>query len=267
VGDRGIALLLEALQSQSSHQAWAEFLDSYSPVLYQTARVCTASEDAAADCYLHICERLAQNGFRRLLKFRPDGNASFTTWLRVVARNLCFDWHRSQLGRHRPFKSLQHLSPLELEVYNRRFVRGASQEETLQSLEPFYPGVGVAELAKIEESLQNSLSLRQRWILSTRKKPEFSATVAVAGEEEEYGAVEVADSRPDQETQVVSQQQQTKLRRSLGSLPADERLLVQLRFEQDLTLEEIARLCGLGDAQRAHRKLTAVLKKLRSAMR
>jgi RNA polymerase sigma factor (sigma-70 family) len=266
VTDRGIALLLEALQSPSARDAWAEFLDSYSPVLYQTARACTSSEDAAADCYLHICERLALNGFRRILKFDPEGSASFTTWLRVVARNLCFDWHRSQSGRHRPFKSLQHLSPLELEVYNCRFVRGASQEETLHSLEPAYPGVGVAELAKIEESLQNSLSSRQRWILSTRKKPEFSAKVAVVGQEEEYGAVEVADLRPDQETQLVSQQQQTKLQRSLGSLPADERLLVQLRFEQDLTLEEIARLCGLGDAQRTHRKLTAVLKKLRSAM-
>jgi len=42
--------------------------------------------------------------------------------------------------------------------------------------------------------------------------------------------------------------------------------VLQFRFERDLSLEEVARLCGLGDGQRVHRKLTAVLKKLRSLM-
>jgi len=42
--------------------------------------------------------------------------------------------------------------------------------------------------------------------------------------------------------------------------------MLQLRFEHDLSLDEAARLCGLGDGQRVHRKVTAVLKKLRSLM-
>ena len=29
--------------------AWVEFLESYSPVLFQTARACTSNDDAAAD--------------------------------------------------------------------------------------------------------------------------------------------------------------------------------------------------------------------------
>ena len=36
-------------------------------------------------------------------------------------------------------KSLQRLSGFELEVYNRRFVEGAPQEETLQQLESVSP--------------------------------------------------------------------------------------------------------------------------------
>src|SRR5215470_13180463 len=102
------------------------FLDSYSAPLYQTARICSSTEDDAADCYLYVCEQLALGRFRRLLKFDPKGNASFATWLRVVARNLCCDWHRIQSGRPRPFKFLQRLSALELEIYNYRFVRRAS---------------------------------------------------------------------------------------------------------------------------------------------
>jgi RNA polymerase sigma factor (sigma-70 family) len=267
VCNHGVAALLKALRSpDSSGNAWAEFLDVYSPVLFQTARACTSDTDAAADCYLHICERLARNGFQRLLKFKINGRASFTTWLRVVARNLCFDWHRSQHGRPRPFKSLQHLSPLELEIYNSRFVHGTSQQETLRLLESQFPGIGFSELTEIEERLQGTLTSRQQWLLRTRRQLEFETPVAVADHEDEPGTVDVADPSPNQETQVVNKEQQAMLGKCLSSLPVQERLMLQLRFEQELSLDEIARLCGLQDAQRVHRVLASVLKKLRHAI-
>ena len=261
--DRGIAALLDALRSSNSRDAWVEFLESYSSVLYQTARACTSDEEAAADCYLHICEQLARNRFRRLLKFKIEGRASFITWLRVVARNLCFDWHRSRSGRHRPFKSLQHLSQLEVEVYNCRFNRGFSQEETLQQLKSTFPGVSRSELAIIEGRLHSSLSSRQHWILSTRKQLAFLAV----GEEGREQSIDVVDSRPDQETLIVGRQQQAQLEKCVASLPTDERLILQLRFGEDLSLEEIAHLTGLEDAQRVHRRIAAILKRLRAAMR
>jgi RNA polymerase sigma factor (sigma-70 family) len=268
VGDRGVAPLLKGLRSPDScGDAWAEFLESYSPVLYQTARACTSDDDAAADCYLHICERLSRNGFRRLLKFKTEGSATFTTWLRVVARNLCFDWRRSQHGRPRPFKSVQHLSALELEIYNSRFVHGSSQQETLHRLESRFPGLELSGLSQIEERLQGSLTSRQQWLLRTRRQPEFGAPVAVADHEDEPGTLDVADPSPSQETQIVDKEQQVMLGKCLSSLPAQERLLLQLRFEQELSLDEIARLCGLQDAQRVHRTLTAIVKKLRHAMK
>lgn len=268
MGDCGVASLLEALRSPSScGDAWTEFLQVYSPVLYQTARSCTSDNDAAADCYLHICQRLSRNGFRRLLKFKPEGSASFNTWLRVVARNLCFDWHRSHFGRPRPFESLQHLSPVELEVYRCRFIRGASQEETLQQLESLFPAVSLAELSSIEARLQGSLTSRQHWILGTRKQPEFSSTVAIAAEEGDLGTLDHPDPAPSQEERLADHEQQSRLEKCVRSLPAQERFLVQLRFEQDLSLDEIAQVSGLHDAQQVHRKLAAILKKLRGAMR
>jgi RNA polymerase sigma factor (sigma-70 family) len=266
VCDPGIAALLDALRSLNSRDAWVGFLESYSPVLYQTARACTPDEDTAADCYLHICEQLARNHFRRLLKFKPEGRASFITWLRVVARNLCFDWHRSRSGRHRPFKSLQHLSQLELEVYDCRFNRGFSEQETLQQLESTFPGVSLSELAVIEGRLHTSLNSRQHWILSTRKELAISKTIAAVGEEEGEQSIDVVDPRPDQETLIIGRQQQAQLEKCVASLPADERLMLQLRFGEDLSLEEIAHLTGLEDAQRVHRRIAAILKRLRAAM-
>jgi RNA polymerase sigma factor (sigma-70 family) len=267
VGNHGVAPLLEALRSPNScGDAWMEFLESYSPVLYQTARAHTSDEDAAADCFLHICERLARNSFQRLLKFNPEGRASFTTWLRVVSRNLCLDWQRSQHGRPRPFKSMQQLSALELEIYNSRFVHGSTQQETLHRLESRFPKLELSELSEIEERLQGSLTSRQQWLLRTRRQPEFDAAVAVADHEDEPGSVDVADPSPNQETQTVDKEQHVMLGKCLSSLPAKERLLLQLRFEQELSLDEIARLCGLQDAQRVHRMLATVLNKLRHAL-
>jgi RNA polymerase sigma factor (sigma-70 family) len=257
-----IAALLDALRSSNPRGAWVGFLESYSPVLYQTARACTLDEDAAADCYLHICEQLARNSFRRLLKFKLEGRASFITWLRVVARNLCFDWHRSRSGRRRPFKSVQHLSQLELEVYNCRFNRGFSQEETLQQLESTFPGVSLSELAVIDGRLHSSLNSRQHWILSTRKQLAF----AVVGGEGKEQSIDVADPRPDQETLIGGRQQQAKLEKCVASLPSHERLILQLRFGEDLSLAEIAHLTGLEDAQRVHRQIAAILKRLRAVM-
>ena len=118
----------------------------------------------------------------------------------------------------------------------------------------------------VEGSLQRSLSSRQQWILSSRRAT-FATAVAVAGEEQDPGAIEVVDPRPDQEEQVTNNQKRAQLQEALMALPAGDRLVLQLRYEQDLSLDEIARLCELGDAQRVHRRLAAILKGLRRALR
>ncbi len=53
----------------------------------------------------------------------------------------------------------------------------------------------------------------------------------------------------------------------LAGLPPSERLLVRLRYGQDLTLEQVARVAGLGDPQRADRRIRKVLAELRRRMR
>jgi RNA polymerase sigma factor (sigma-70 family) len=136
----------------------------------------------------------------------------------------------------------------------------------LQGLADYFPNISLTELSQIEERLHRSLSSRQQWILSTRKQPALTSVVAVAGEEGEPGEVEIVDSHPNAEMQMIARQEEGKIRKRITSLPADEQLLLQLRFEQDLSLEEIAHVCGLGDAQRVHRKLAGILKRLRKAM-
>jgi RNA polymerase sigma factor (sigma-70 family) len=261
-----IGLLLGRLRSPEAQAAWAEFLLQHSAILYQAVHTFTRDEDKAGDCFVFICEQLARNDFRRLLQFKSDGPASFSTWLQVVARNLCYDWHRKKHGRLRPFKSTQSFSPLEHEVYRCRYERGLSREETLQQLLATWPTVKLDELADIETRIENSLSSRQHWLLSAWKQRESPQSISDTEQEAREETPATVDTGPDPEAIAVDSQQQARLQRCVGLLLPTERLIVQLRFEDELSLDEIARLTGLGDAQRVHRRLTAILQKLRVSM-
>jgi RNA polymerase sigma factor (sigma-70 family) len=155
---------------------------------------------------------------------------------------------------------------LEFEVYRCRHERGFSQQQTLEEIRAAAPGVTLSELNDIESRVENSLSPRQHWILSTRKQTRSNANFLVAGQDGGENTVDVVDTGPNQETIVQEQQLQAKVQECIRLLPRDERLILQLRFEEGLSLEEISRLTGLGGAQRAHRRLAAVLQKLRAAI-
>lgn len=259
-----VGLLLARLKCREQ-SAWEDFLLRHSAVLYQAAEAYTRDQDTIADCFVYVCEQLAKDDFRRLLRFEPGGAASFTTWLRVVARNLCLDWHRKMYGRFRPFKSLQGFSARELEVFRCRYERNLSRDETLQMLKQSYPSTTEADLSELEARIERALSPLQRWLLSSRRgsTPELSVPIA---EDDEAGVLDVIDRAPSPEAVALNEQQRSRVRKSLRALSADERLLLKFRFEDELSLEEIARLMVLGDAQRAHRRLAAVLQKLRHGL-
>jgi len=256
--------LLAKLRGEEAQAGWEEFLLQYSALLYQTARMLAHDEDDAADCFVHTCEQFAKGRFEKLLRFKTDGAASFATWLRVVARNLCHDWQRKKYGRARPFKILQNLSPVEIETYHCRFERNFSREETLQQLRGSWPGIQAEELIEIERKIEGRLNPGQRWILSVRSHA--LATTALPNEEDESGMSEIADPAPSPESVVEDQEQRGMLQKCMQGLAADERLILRLRFEDELSLEEISQLAGLRDAQRVHRRLTSILQKLRWAI-
>lgn len=259
-----ITALLAKLRSAESENGWQEFLLQYSGVLYQTVKTLAQDEDDVADCFVYICEQLAKDRCRRLLRFKPDGAASFVTWLRVVARNLSCDWHRKQHGRLRPFRILQCFPPLEQEAYRCRFERHLSRAETLLHLRSTWPGVNEDDLTRIEERIEDVLNPAQRWILSLRAQA-LQSNVPV-GDDVDSTMLAVADPAPSPESVVENAEQRRTLQRCVEALPKEQQLVLRLRFEDELSLDEIARLTGLGDAQRVHRRLAAILQALRSAI-
>jgi RNA polymerase sigma factor (sigma-70 family) len=212
-----------------------------------------------------VCERLSANSFQRLRKFRPQGPAVFSTWLRAVVRNLCLDWRRKQFGRPRFFKSISRLSVFDQEVFRRLYQRRVSLDETFQSLRSTFPDITHTRLAESSARIENELTPKQRRLLDARLAQQASQT-SVSFDETTEAHANVSDPAPNPEAQAVLKERATALRRALGRLPQRDRLLIRLRFEQELTLEQVAKLLDLGNAQRVERQIRAVLGKLREEL-
>ena len=264
--EQSVANVLQQLRSRDPHEAWIVFLEEYSVLIFQVSRHIEKDLDRASDCFQFVCEKLSEDRFRRLLRFKAEGSASFSTWLRAVVRNLCLDWRRKEYGRPRRFRSISRLTGFDQEVFSCVYERGVSAEEALQLLQSKFPDVSSEHVAESRERIEQTLTTKQRWLLSVRSRRGPQETNPTF-EEVEAAALEIADPRPDPETQALTAARREALDRALGHLSKRERLLVRLRFEQELTLEQIARLLDLGNAQRADRQIREILERLREELR
>lgn len=261
-----IAALLQDLVSGSAEEAWAEFLRIYSPLILRAARVVARDADQVGDVFLFVCEGLARDGFRRLRRFKADGPARFSTWLCAVARNLCLDWHRREWGRQRIFESVARLSSLDREVFRQVFERGLPLDEALPPIRQRFPGTSGEQLADSLQRIHDTLSPRQRWLLCVRR-PRLEALRSAGSDGEGRLGREFLDPSEDPETLAVRSEERAALVRALARLPAADRLLVRLRFGQDLTLEQVAHVTGAGSAQAVDRRIREIVKHLRTEMR
>jgi RNA polymerase sigma factor (sigma-70 family) len=260
--DEHIAGILCQLGSRQASEAWAEFLQMYSPLILRIVRLFERDPDHVSDCFLFVCERLSQKQFRRLRRFHAKGKATFPTWLRAVVRNLCMDWHRHEFGRERVFQSVSRLGPLDQEVFSCLFLQEMSPEQTVLSLQPRFPSLTKSLVDEIEDRLRSSLSSRQLWLLEVRR-PKCTQLVEFGAEGNGPPPRQIADPGRDPEALAVLNEQIGALQRGLALLSKRERLLIRLRFEHGLTLEQIARLAGLGSPQEADRKIREILEGLR----
>jgi RNA polymerase sigma factor (sigma-70 family) len=264
MSDDTVTELLERLSSGRVGAAWSEFLALYSPLIMHVIRRQDADDDRAAECFIDVCAALADDGFRRLRSFQPDGPARFRTWLVAVVSNLCVDWRRKQHGRARPLRRVARLAELDQQVYHCIFVRGLSRAECVAALVPRFPELTEASVSEINARLFALLTPQQRWQLSVRTP--MLRPVTCTGPEDEDPTWQVATPGPGPDELTAESQEQRRLQDALAKLPAEQRLLLRLRYEQNLTLAEVARLTGQPDPFRANRQIQAALDTLAGLM-
>ena len=254
--------MLSALSSAERQSAWCVFLERYSGLIYHVVLSFDRDPDRSGNSFLYVCEQLSANDFRRLRKFDVGGRATFSTWLCAVVRNLCLDWHRKEHGRYRAFGSIARRGPTDQLLFEAVFRRGLSAEDAREELSRGGIKLSFAEVEERIWNLRRCLSSRQLWLLSSGN----TVLDSIDGEEEGNSVAEPADPAPDPETLASLRETHQHVSAALNSLSDSDRLLVRLRYQEGLTLQQVARLVGLKDAQTADRRLRDIIDHLRQAL-
>jgi len=252
------ASLLRRLSSLDAGPAWIEFLELYASLIMGIASQFEYEQDRIHECFLYVCEQLNDAGFRRLLKFDTTGKAAFRTWLNSVVFNLCVDWHRREYGRATLLPAISALPAFDQSVYRMVVEQDMDKETCFQSLRADFPDLTRELIAKAVARVWSLLSPRQRWQISVRNR----ARKQIRGSANQDSLDWVPDPALGPEVEAQKQQQLESLRGAMSRLPAEQKLLLQLRFQEGLTLKKIAQLKYRGDVNVAWRRIQAATDEL-----
>lgn len=255
--DEKVDKLLSGLSSNRAAKAWKAFLGTYNALIMQVVFQYENDRDRADECFLFICEKLSDDGFRRLLQFDSHRNAQFRTWLGLVVSNLCVDWLRKEYGRHRPYQAIAKLPALDRLLFHLRIECGMNRRDCFLALQPNYPELTEHQFAESLGRLHNALTPVQRWQLSIRRREAGGAVFDASGDKP--AEFEPLEKGPGPETVAQLQQTRETIKRAMSGLSDQQRLLLRLRYQQDLPLKDVARMAGLGDLHQAKRRIKTAL--------
>lgn len=205
----------------------------------------TEREDFASVVHL----RLVDDNYAILRKFQHRSNLS--TYLAAVIERMSLKFCKDLWGRWRPSAMAERLGPVAV-VLERLVARDShTVDEALEILRTNHDvGLTYAELRKIWEQLP--LRVRN----------------AEVGEDaaRQIGTNDDLDAAIDDAVKLAGINRLEKtLQRAFAQVAPQDRVLIALRFDQDLSIVEIAQLTG-SSVSTLHRRLDRSVKQLRLAL-
>lgn len=205
----------------------------------------TEREDFAS--FVHL--RLVEDDYAILRKFQ--NRSSLWTYLAAVIERLSLDFCTEKWGRWRPSAMAERFGPAAV-VFERLVNRdGHTVDEAIEILRTNH-AVGLTEAA-----------LRTIWAQLPAR-----ARMTEVGEDAAAGLIGDASSETgieDAERRSNLERLQRVLQAAFNQIPAQDRVLIALRFDQDLSMVEIAKLMSLS-VPTLHRRLDKSVKQLRVAL-
>lgn len=243
--------------------AYGELLERFTPVILRMVRRFFRDQDDVMDVYTVVCERLRAGDYLALRRFRPG--SEIMPWLSVVVANACRDRLRRTHAGAIPRTLAAHLTPREQLVYRYSFGHRVPPEDLAlmvagQHGEPCTPLDVLAALDRINTLLGTARRWRLLRGLDARRTPESLDALIERGLDRATDAGEGIDEA------LASEERVNALGRALSALSAEDQLLVQLRFEQEMTAVEIARVMGYDAFKHVYTRLRTVLTWLRKEL-
>lgn len=246
--------------------AWDRLVDDYSDLILGVIARYTRDFDTRMDAYLYVLEELKAQDFRRLRHYNETAGprpCSFATWLKLVVRNLYFDWFRHEHGRKSLPKEIQKLGPLAQRAFKLVYWEGYSAQETYQILRGEFAELRfdqfIQRLADVEARMTSINRAKIRRDLERARGP-----LSLDSDEEGPPIEARAEVRvPTPEDDAALSERRAALWRLIQDLPAQDRLLVRLRFFEGLTAKQIAAAVGSPEPMEIYRRIEKVCVNLR----
>lgn len=244
------------------HGAWQRFLERYADTICATLRGLGFDYDQVMDRFVYVCEKLAENDYRRLRSVRYFGDrGEVTPWLRQVVKRLAINWAQSREGRRRLLKPIARLAELDQRIFEIYFWQGRTPSEVCERLRNEHdPSVELLDVFAGLERIFRCLSAKKLWRLVSgltgRRKP-LSLTY-----EEGDGERPVPCLAADPEEALLRRERRRHLETALAELEPYQRRLIELRYRDGLGIPEAARALDLGERE-ARAALRAARRRLR----
>lgn len=251
-----------------SSEAWTTFVRRYSRLIMAVIRRYVPSRgEEARSLHADVLEDLYRGGLSRYA-----GRAALSTWLVAVTRCAVVDDIRRRLGGRRLRDRLKGLDSYERDVFRLYYLEGLSFGTVLRMALDHgaraTPDRLLLALQAIEARMTDRLARRVRYDLHAQ------SVGAASGRLLEYldhlrGEAESGAAARSPEYSLMEREARQVLdavTATVARLPADERRLLSLRFEQGWTAKRIAEELGLDGQRTVYTRLERVLRGLRRAL-
>lgn len=233
----------------------ARLLERHLPDIEQVvAHVCRRrglEGDAADEFRSWLLARLVDNDYQILRSYRGDSGPR--TYLTVVANRLYLDYRTELWGKWRPSAAAQRLGTLAVEL----------EQLLVRDRMPLSEAAGILRSRREIDLSDRALAEMAAHFpdRSTRRPTDLSA---------EGLAAIPSDQRPDVALEMREGERRhreviDRLGEALDSLPAEDHLLLKLRFFEGLTLASVARQLGVPQKP-LYRRLDRTLSNLREIL-
>ena len=193
--------------------------------------------------------RLVENDYAILRKFQH--RSSLWTYLAAVVERLSLDFCAEKWGRWRPSAKADRLGPVAVLLEQLITRDGHTPDEAIEIVRTRH------DVALSYDELRTMIDS-----LPARVRPSEVSEQAAAGVSSDIrsdAAIEDADRRHDIE------RLQRALQAAFGAISAQDRVVIALRFDQDLSIAEISRITGVS-VPTLHRRLDKSVKQLRLSL-
>lgn len=232
-------LLVKLFSSgRQAERAWRKFLRKYSNLILKVIWQFEKNMDDVMEAYTYVCSKLVENNFAILKKYdftKPD-RPKFSTWLALVVRNLCIDHFRVSEKGKRYANLIKKLSQLERTVFELYYFKAYPVDEIEKYLKEKF---GLEKEGLVVEILRD---IEEKW----------GGEVKFVSYDDEIGTAEVRIN-----------DWHAWINEAVMDLPELERVVVLLKFWEDMTVSEISEILQIHSKSKVYKILKNALKMLR----